>query len=117
MTLFGRIDEAIGHGSGLLSQTIGYVIVGIGQGVVFALLVPALDRLLSEDGQGATGWIIAIAVTAVFTGCCSGCSPSAVITFQWNGCMTVYSARWVAPSPNSPWDGSMPDVPEKWLPW
>ena len=68
MTLFGRIDEAIGHGSGLLSQTIGYVIVGIGQGVVFALLVPALDRLLSEDGQGATGWIIAIAVTAVFTG-------------------------------------------------
>lgn len=68
MTLFGRIDEAIGHGSGLLSQTIGYVIVGIGQGVVFALLVPALDRLLSEDGQGATGWIISIAVTAAFTG-------------------------------------------------
>lgn len=64
MSLFGRIDAAIGGRSGMLSQTVGYAAVGVLQGVGFALLVPALNRLLGGDVPGATPWVGAIAATA-----------------------------------------------------
>jgi ATP-binding cassette subfamily B protein len=67
-TLFGRIDRIIGRKSGLFSQTVGYAAVGVGQGTVFALLVPALSRLLGRDVNAATGWVIALAAAATCTG-------------------------------------------------
>lgn len=63
-TLFGRVDAAIGGRSGLLSQTIGYGVVGVLQGVAFALLVPALTRVFDGDVNGATPWIVAVAAVA-----------------------------------------------------
>lgn len=64
MNLFSRIDAAIGGRSGLFSQTVGYCVVGVLQGVSFALLVPALGRLLDGDLPGAARWAGVVAATA-----------------------------------------------------
>ncbi len=66
-TLFGRVDQAVGGQVGLMSQTVGYTVVGVLQGVTFALLVPALTRLFDGDVDGARPAIAAIAATAVVT--------------------------------------------------
>ncbi|WP_051208609.1 ABC transporter ATP-binding protein [Propionicicella superfundia] len=63
-SLFGRIDEAIDGRSGLTSQTVGYGVVGVLQGIAFALLVPALTRFLDGDVAGSVPWIVGIAVVA-----------------------------------------------------
>lgn len=63
--LFARVDAAIGGHSGLRSQTIGYVAVGILQGVVFALLVPLLTYLLGGDPAGAMPWLAGLAAAAI----------------------------------------------------
>lgn len=68
-SLFGRIDAAIGGRSGLISQTVGFGIVGVLQGITFALLVPALARFLGGNVPGSVPWIAGIAVTAVATAC------------------------------------------------
>lgn len=63
-TLFTRVDNAIGGNSGLRSQTVGYAVVGILQGVVFALLVPTLTRFLGDDPTAALPWLGALVLAA-----------------------------------------------------
>lgn len=68
MSLFARIDAAIGGASGLMSQTVGFVVVGVLQGAAFALLVPALRHLLVGDVTGATPWVLGICAVVLVAG-------------------------------------------------
>jgi ATP-binding cassette subfamily B protein len=63
--LFARLDDAVGRPIGLKSQTIGFAAVGVLQGVVFALVLPVLSRILEGDVDGALPWTVGLVATTI----------------------------------------------------
>lgn len=63
-----RINAYLGKDSKLRAQVIGYAIVGILQGIVFAMLVPVLSALLTGDLRTGRAWLIALVLTAAVAG-------------------------------------------------
>ena len=67
MSLFTSTDAAVGGRSKLMSQTVLYVVVGVLQGVVFALLVPSLSNILDGNMDRAFSFLLAMCAVALVT--------------------------------------------------
>lgn len=63
--LIARVDAMVGGRSGLRGQVAGYVVVGVSQGLAFALVVPVLRAFFDGDIGEAARWLIFAAISAL----------------------------------------------------